>query len=248
MKELNLGIQLYSVREEIEKYGLDEVLGALSEAGCDTVEFAGFYSLTPKEMKEKLEKYNLKPLSAHIALDGIVENLPFIDELKIEAVYIPWYDKAKLENAESYEEFKKKVSEVKPELDRRGVKLGYHNHAHELTDCDLLDRISTDTGISLELDIYWATAAAKVPTELIKKYGKRLTALHIKDMHKAAVPSDPTKYPNAIIGEGQCEAEKAFNAAVAEGVDTFILEVEYYPCDYKEYIKKSIDNIKKFSK
>ena len=54
MGMINVGIQLYSVREEIEKYGLDTVLGVIRDAGFDSVEFAGFYGLTPTEMKAKL--------------------------------------------------------------------------------------------------------------------------------------------------------------------------------------------------
>jgi hypothetical protein len=32
------------------------------------------------------------------------------------------------------------------------------------------------------------------------------------------------------------------------GIDTYILEVEYYPCDYVEYIKKSVTRINEFYK
>ena len=89
-------------------------------------------------------------------------------------------------------------------------------------------------------------AAGKDPVELIRSYGKKLSALHIKDMDKNADPTSPRELPNAIIGEGQCNAEACFRAAYEGGVDTYILEVEYYPCDYKEYIKKSVDAISGF--
>ena len=248
MKEINVGIQLYSVRDEIQKYGIDEVFRTLSECGCNAVEFAGFYGLSPEEMKKKLEKYGLRPLAAHIKAQEILNTLPYIDALGIKEVYIPSYPVDSLKDCDGYREFVRIVNEIKPVLDGRGVVFGYHNHAREFEGgIDLLDKMSADIpGFKLELDIYWALAGGHKPTELIKKYGNRLSALHIKDMDKKAVPASPNELPNAIIGEGQCGAEDAFNAALGVGVSTFILEVEYYPCDYSEYIKKSCDAINGF--
>ena len=249
MKEINIGIQLYSVRDEIKEYGLDTVLEALRDAGCNTVEFAGFYGLTPGEMKSKLEKYGLRPLSAHIGLVNVIENLPYIDELGISMVYIPGHPIDKM-TGENYKSFIEEIKKVKTELDARGVRFGYHNHAKEFEGgMDLLDDMTRDIeGFSAELDIYWAVAAGHKPTSLIEKYGKRLTALHIKDMDLRANPKNPGEYPNAVIGEGQCDAESAFKKAYASGVDTYILEVEYYPCNYKDYIRRSVENINNFYK
>ena len=248
MNNINIGIQLYSVRDEIKEYGVDTVFAALQECGCNTVEFAGFYGLTPNEMKEKLEKYALSPLAAHIALDKIKENLPYIDALGISKVYIPGYSTDKLIDEAGYKEFIEKAKVAKELLDARGVTFGYHNHAKEFEGGrELVYNMTRDIpGFSAELDIYWAKAAGREPVEVIKSYGDRITALHIKDMDNRAEPSDPEKFPNAIIGEGQCNTEAAFAAARAIGVDTFILEVEFYPCDYKEYIKKSVENINKY--
>ena len=249
MKNINIGIQLYSVRDEIKEFGVDTVFAALHDCGCNTVEFAGFYGLSPEEMKEKLQKYSLHPLAAHIGVDSVEENLPYIDALGISKVYIPGYPIDKLLDDAGYNEFIEKVKKVKEMLDTRGVSFGYHNHAREFEGGrDIVYKMTSDVdGFSSELDIYWAKAAGRDPKEVIEGYGKKITALHIKDMDMRADPSDPEKFPNAIIGEGQCDAEEAFNAARKIGVDTFILEVEFYPCDYKEYIKKSIENISKYA-
>lgn len=249
MENINIGIQLYSVRDEIKKYGIDAVFEALSAAGCNTVEFAGFYGLTPCEMKEKLEKYSLRPLAAHIKVDDIEENLPYVDGLGISMIYIPSYPFDELTDKAGYARFLEKVKKIKLLLDKRGVRFGYHNHARELQGVDLLSKMTEDIeDFSLELDIYWAKAAGHEPRELIERLKKKLTALHIKDMDKNADESEPTKLPNAVIGEGKCDAENAFLTAYKNGIDTYILEVEYYPCDYVEYIKKSVTRINEFYK
>lgn len=247
MGMINIGIQLYSVREEIEKYGLDTVLGVIRDAGFDSVEFAGFYGLTPAQMKQKLEQFNLIPLAAHIGIDGIDESIPYIDELGIKKVYIPGYP-YELLCGEEYQKFVARVNEKKQNLDVRGVEFGYHNHAHEYQNGDdkVYELISDIDGFTSELDIFWAKAGGHEPCELIQKYGNKLSALHLKDMDKQADPSRPTEYHNAIIGEGQCDCKKAYDEAKKLGVTTFILEVEDYPCAYDEYLKKSCANIKAF--
>lgn len=244
---MTVGLQLYSVREEIEKYGLDAVLKGISDAGCHAVEFAGFYGLSPVEMKEKLEKYSITPYAAHIRVTDIIDNLPYIDELGIKEVYIPGYPIDKL-MGDGYGEFIDLVKTAKAELDRRGVVLGYHNHSREY-DCgrDMLDEMSSDIdGFKLELDIFWSHAANRDSVELIKKYGGRLHALHLKDMDKRCKIENPCEYPHAIIGEGQCNAEACMAEAMKVGVETFIVEVEGFPCDYREYLEKSIKNINKY--
>lgn len=247
MKNINIGIQLYSVRDEIKEYGVDAVFAALKEAGLNTVEFAGFYGLTPAEMKAKCEKYGLRPLASHTSIGAFEEQLPYIDELGIKMVYIPSYYIDKLTDPEGYREFLDLANAMGEKLRERGIRFGYHNHHRELLGEDLLMKMANDLeDFTIELDIYWACAAGKDPVELIKSYGKKLSALHIKDMDKKADPSSPRELPNAIIGEGQCNAEECFRAAYGNGVDTYILEVEYYPCDYKEYIKKSVDAINGF--
>ena len=247
MKDIKIGIQLYSVRDEIKEYGVDTVFAALKDAGLNTVEFAGFYDLTPAEMKEKCEKYGLTPLASHTSIGTFNDQLPYIDELGIKKVYIPSYYIDKLNDPDGYREFCELASKCGATLKSRGVSYGYHNHNRELLGEDLLIKMAKDIpDFTIELDIYWAKAAGKDPVELIKSYGKALSALHIKDMDPKADPTSPRELPNAIIGEGQCDAEACFRAAYEGGVDTFILEVEYYPCDYKEYIKKSVDNIKGF--
>ena len=54
---MNIGIQLYSAKAKIEEIGLDAVLANLSAIGVDTVETAGFYGLSPAELKEKLDQF-----------------------------------------------------------------------------------------------------------------------------------------------------------------------------------------------
>ena len=245
---MKIGIQLYSVREAIQEKGVEEMFKIISDAGFNCVEFAGFYGMSPAEMNALLKKYDLNGFSAHIALDQIEENLPYIDEIGIKSVYIPWMGEDTLFNEQAYQGLIEKIKKVKTLLDARGVKFGYHNHAQEYKgDIDkVYDLINDVDGFFSELDIFWGTWATGNAVALIEKYGDKLSALHIKELDKRSQQS-ATEYPNAIVGEGKSDCKECIEKALAIGVDTFILEVEGFPCSVQEYLEKSCANIKKFA-
>ena len=66
-----IGLQLYSVREEISKNpNFDQILQKIAALGYTGVEAAGykagkFYNLSPQEFKAKVEKTGMKVLSSH---------------------------------------------------------------------------------------------------------------------------------------------------------------------------------------
>ena len=68
-----------------------------------------------------------------------------------------------------------------------GLALGYHNHAFEFD--SLVDgraayelfAESLPESVSLELDTYWAAVGGADPVALLKRLGRRVIALHVKD-------------------------------------------------------------------
>ena len=87
---MKFAVQLYSLRELAAREGAEAVLRTVSEAGYDGVEFAGFYDLSPQQMKALLEKYHLEPVSAHIGADSVAPSIEYIDTLGIGNVFVPW--------------------------------------------------------------------------------------------------------------------------------------------------------------
>ena len=238
---MKLGVQLYSLRNQIKELGVEEVLKMVSKAGYTCVEFAGFYGLTPIEMKNLLDKYHLEGISAHIGLDSIEKELEYIDTLGIKSVFVPWVSADDLAN--KLPEIKEKIEKIKPELDKRGVAFGYHNHNQEYIGGadrvqELLDAVP---GFYSEIDTYWVKRAGIEPTEKMKQYGNRLYCLHIKEYDKNNEAINP------VVGEGDVGFEEVFKLGKEMGITLAILEVEGYPCDPFEYLKRSYENMKKMS-
>ena len=68
MKDLKVGIQLYSLRDEMKK-DMDATLKRVAEIGFKYVEFAGFFDKKAEDVKAMLDKYGLTAISVHQGLD-----------------------------------------------------------------------------------------------------------------------------------------------------------------------------------
>ena len=169
MKKYKIGIQLYSLRDEMEK-DMDATLKAVAEMGYDCVEFAGYYDHTAQEVKAMCEKYGLEPISVHQRHDVFLEDaenaVDYLKTLGIKYCAIPWL-------SEWETNYDKNISEIKQAgklLKDNGIQLLYHNHDFELTqmhgDKTVLDSIYSDVTPDLlcpELDLCWVHYAGSDP-------------------------------------------------------------------------------------
>ena len=188
MKQFKVGLQLYSVRDEMEK-DMDATLKAVKEMGYDYVEFAGYFGKTAEEVKALLDKYGLKAISVHQATDLFEKEgkaaVDFLNTIGVEYSAIPWYDKNELYN--NWDETVKKFEEVSKLLKAGGIQLMYHNHDFEFVKIDgeyVLDKLyrtlDAET-IMPEIDTCWVHYAGVNPAEYVKKYAGRIKVLHLKD-------------------------------------------------------------------
>lgn len=188
MKQFKVGLQLYSVRDEMEK-DMDATLKAVKEMGYDYVEFAGYFGKTAEEVKALLDKYGLTAISVHQATDLFEKEgkaaVDFLNTIGVEYSAIPWYDKNELYN--NWDETVKKFEEVSKLLKAGGIQLMYHNHDFEFVKIDgeyVLDKLyrtlDAET-IMPEIDTCWVHYAGVNPAEYVKKYAGRIKVLHLKD-------------------------------------------------------------------
>ena len=243
---MKFAVQLYSLRGMAEREGAEAVLSAVAEAGYDGVEFAGFYGKTPREMKELLARYKLAAYSAHIGAKETEAQLPYINELGIGAVYVPWADKASFDDAARYDEMLGDLRKANGLCAERGVLFGYHNHAHEFEDGkDRLAKLLSDAPyLKSELDVFWATVAGLDPVAYMRGLEGRLSCVHIKE----AAKEDPAHTAQPVVGEGAVDMAGVFAEMKRQSIGTAVLEVEQYPCGEAEYLRRSLENMKKLAK
>lgn len=216
MKKFKVGLQLYSIREDMEK-DMDAALKAVKEMGYDCVEFAGYFGKSAEEVKALLDKYGLECVSVHQAPQLFVEEgQKAADYLKtIGAKYcaVPHYDVNKLPGTPEWTETKAMFHQVGKLLEENGIQMMYHNHDFEFNkfeDKFLLDWIfETLPELQPEIDTCWVHYAGYNPAEYLLKYSGKIKVVHLKDFVCKSLGDGPVY---ALIGKDGKEEKKADRA------------------------------------
>ena len=212
MKNIKVGIQLYSLRDELAK-DMDATLKRVKEMGYDYVEFAGFYDKSAEEIKALLDKHGLTAVSIHQSLDPYLsenaeEFVKFVKTIGIKYSAVPWMDKKVFYDEARYAEFVANMKKVAKLLSDNGIALCYHNHDFEYEKIDgeyILDRLYKDVPeIMTELDLCWVKYGGEEPVRYINKYAKRSGIVHFKDFYANAMGGGPVY---ALIDENGKEIE-----------------------------------------
>lgn len=210
MKKFKIGLQLYSVRDDMEK-DMDATLKAVSEMGYDCVEFAGYFGHSSKEVKAMLEKYGLEAISVHQTYEPFLEDgenmVKYIKDIGAKYSAIPWLGLEFHRGGEKYDyDTIKKVAEFLAEND---LCMLYHNHDFEFNMVDgkyLIDWIYEyipENLLKTEIDTCWVRYAGFDPCEYIEKYAGRAPIVHLKDFVCTKKPLGPVYA--LIDGEGKVD-------------------------------------------
>ena len=188
MKQFKVGLQLYSVREDMEK-DFEGTLKAVKDMGYDYVEFAGFFGKTSEEVNEILDRVGLTAISVHEGTQNFNEKgreaIDYLKNIGVKYCAIPWYDKNEMEN--NWDEMIADFKNFSKALKDAGIKLLYHNHDFEFKKIDgefMIDRLyrELDTEvIDPEFDTCWVHYAGENPCQYIEKYAGRVEVIHLKD-------------------------------------------------------------------
>lgn len=116
------------------------------------------------------------------------------------------------------EEILKKYGQLLSEVGKRtkeiGVTVAYHNHMSQLgetpEEVDIILANADPNYVSFLLDVAHYTQGGGDPAAAIRKYAKRIKALHIKDVR--GVPNAPGKYLFVELGQGRVDFPAIFKA------------------------------------
>lgn len=199
------GLALYTVRDNMSK-DAEGTLKAVAEAGYTYIESAGysegkFYGMEPKAFKALLDKYKLKPVSAHqgtVTFENVDQQIKDLKEAGFEYFVIPvppmgmfQYDREakKLKTTATAKKMVDILTQLGKKCSEGGLKLLYHNHDFEFSKDEegnlMMDYMIENTDpkyVNFQLDLYWVTKAGKDPVAYFEKYPGRFKIWHVKDM------------------------------------------------------------------
>ena len=233
------GLQLYSVRRELDK-DVPGTLAKVKAIGFTDVETAGFHGLTAPAFAGELKKAGLVCRSGHFEYDrfrddpaGVVRDGQTLGAKFVACAWIPHQGKFTrqdcLRAAVDFNRWGKAAKAA-------GMKFFYHAHGYEFAaspDGTLFDTLMKETDPALvfvQADIFWLTHGGANPVALFDKYPRRWVSTHLKDMAKGTPTGLTTGSAdvesNVPLGTGTIDWPSVLRAANKAGVEKHYIEDE----------------------
>ena len=240
-----VGIQLYSVRDEMQK-DVAATLARLGEIGYREVEFAGYFGKTPAEIRQLLERSRLTAPSTHVPYELLkgdwAKTLDTAVATGHEFVTIPWLDPKLRGTASGWKAIAADFNRGAEQAKSRGLRFAYHNHEFEFKPVEgqvPLDILIAETNpdlVSFELDVYWTVNGGADPLAYIRKHPTRFSMLHIKDS------AGPPDHKQVDVGAGTIDFASVLklDAAQQKAVKHVFIEHDK-PADPFAFAKNSFD-------
>ncbi|MCC6342748.1 MAG: sugar phosphate isomerase/epimerase [Bryobacterales bacterium] len=240
-KRIPVGLELYSVRDELKKDLMDTVRG-VAKMGYQGVEFFSPYydwSLDyAREVRKLLDGLGIHCYSTHNSSRNFdAANIGKAIELNsiIGSKFIVMASSGKVEGLDGWKTVAARLNEGAEKMKSAGLRAGYHNHKTEFgpiggtRPMEILAG-NTDKNVVLQLDVGTCIEAGSDPVEWIRRHPGRIVSMHCKDWS-----SDPNKGYRVLFGEGVAPWKKIFEAAEKTGgIEYDLIEQEgsdYPPMD-----------------
>jgi sugar phosphate isomerase/epimerase len=226
-----LGIQLFTVRDQVANLGFEAVFRRLSEIGYREIEFAGYNGGPPpsrrytnEELRRLLRRYRLRAIGTHIGYTQFLTNLEQVLD-DAEEIGIPYVGTANSpgavhgETVEGYRRAAEDFNRFGAAARARGMRFYQHNHSGEFAienGTRLYDVILEETDprlVFFELDIFWAyVGQSRFPGFKPHEYPwfmpERFPLFHVKDGIENGGPS--FNWTMTDVGDGDIAFEPFF--------------------------------------
>ena len=246
-----LGIQLYTVRDEI-KNDLEGTIKNVAEIGYEGVETYFFpQEIALGDAARLLKKYGLEVFAMHSELpvtreqkDNVLRRAEAYNSKNV--VWHGWPETERFATLEKTKQTVERYNRANEFLRQNGLKLGLHNHWWEFEKPNgyrpfyyLLEHL--DPSIFFEIDVYWTQTGGVDPVKAIKDFGKRAPLIHIKD--GPATVGEPV-HEQVAIGQGNVDI-KACAKAARDTADWLIVELDECESDIFKVISDSYKYVRR---
>lgn len=236
-----IGLQLYSIKELTQQ----DLLGTLKQVakiGYDGVEFAGYFNTPAKELKKAMDDLGLMQAGSHLGIDLLMNQLEatlaYSKELGDPYVVCPYLPTEMRNSADACKRTADAFNKIGAKCKEYGMQFYYHNHDFEFEKYDgehALDIFVNNTDpdhLHIELDTFWVEYVGLRSVDFIKKYGKRCSILHIKDMKSLEDKR------NTEIGKGIMDFKEITTLGKSLDVKWFTIEQEEFEGDQLEAVEE----------
>jgi sugar phosphate isomerase/epimerase len=240
-----IGIQLYTVRDQVESLGFAEVFQRLAAIGYKEIEFAGYTQgtgpITIPEIRKLMDYYGLVGLGSHVSPSSSnIEQL--LDEAEI--LGLPYLGISFLVPSSTttagWQQLAEDFNTYGAAAAKRGIGFYFHNHFQEFSFTEQpgvrgIDVLLAETDPRLvywELDIYWihvgqyqfgqAPPFTFQPLDYVTPRRSRIPLFHVKDGKRN--PASPFGYDICDVGAGDIDFRTFFTVVGESKRHHYVME------------------------
>jgi sugar phosphate isomerase/epimerase len=245
-----IGIQLYSLRGEMEK-DFEGTLARVAEIGYAEVEFAGYFGRTPAQVAAAIKRAGLSALSAHVPFPELEKNwaqvLDAARSVGHRYLIIPAIPEEERSTPQAMKRMAAMFERAGGEANAAGIRCGFHNHdvdfvpfrgAGELSPFDILLQETSPEHVAFELDLYWITKAGRDPLAYFARYPGRFELVHVKDS------AGPPGHRMVDVGRGTIDFRRIFARREQAGIRHYFVEHDE-PADPFGFARASYQHLRR---
>lgn len=260
-KEKAIGLQLYSVRDNINK-DAEGTIKAVIEIGYKRLESFGynrgkFFGKTPLEMKKFLSDLGAVMTGSHTGMPflaaGNTDNAPWDAWKKncedTKTVGCKWivqagYPARQIKTVDDVKRLAAQFNKCGELAKANGLRFAFHNHVEEFHKIDgqvpydiLLENTDKNL-VTFQMDTAQLVYGGYTCHDYVKKYPGRFSNWHLKD-------ANPDGKGSTEMGEGLVDFKALFKVAKLAGLEDYYVEQERYnmtPLDAMKYDYEFLKN------
>lgn len=235
-----VSVQLYSLREASAQ-DFPGVLKRVAAMGYKGVEPAGFYGLTAREVRQRVNDLGMVVSSSHTpwATGASVQEIVDAAGALGTTLMVGGFGPAEFADEAAIGRTAAQVTAAREALAKAGVTLLLHNHWWEyerLPDGRLKIEVFAERcpAVGFELDIYWAANfGANRAADMVARFAPRCPLLHVKD------GLFEREGKMLAVGRGRNDIAGAIRAADPAVLQWLVVEADAYEGDMFECIGDS---------
>jgi sugar phosphate isomerase/epimerase len=221
-----IGLQLYTLRDMMKR-SVPRTLEAVAKAGYKEVEFAGYFNVTSRQIRQLLDANGLTSPSAHVQMTDLgpswevmLEDANIVGQKYLTVAWIDASDRT----LDGYKRIADRLNEAGIKAIGEGVQLAFHNHAYGFDPIagqipyEILLRQTDPRYLVMEADVFWMRQAKQDPLSWFARYPGRFHMLHLKDM------GPPPKNRMLDVGKGVIDWRTLLSRSKAAGVRHYFVE------------------------
>ncbi len=229
-----IGIQLYMVKEDMEKDAAG-TLAQIGKMGYTQIESFGgnkgiFWGTSNKDFNSLAQHNGLKMISSHYAGDaeGFEKTAAEAAEIGMKYLIYPW--KGPQKTIDAFKRIADEFNGYGAICKKNGLRFAYHPHDYPYKPVDgqlPIDVLLANTDkelVDFQMDFYYTVTEGQDPEAYIKKYHPRFRLCHMRDVLKERLPVGSDEESACDLGHGIINYPHLLSTGLANGMEYFFVE------------------------